>query len=57
MPLLWQKSNAFTLISAVAMKTFHNAYLEELEYVVSNVVVDELWIEASEIGIVDIFEY
>jgi len=31
-------------------------YLQELKYVISDIVVDEFWVERSEICVIDVFE-
>lgn len=36
--------------------TINSAYLKELEYVVANIVVYELWVQTSKVCIIDVLE-
>lgn len=56
MPLLWQKSNAYKPSAPHHAAEARVAHLQELENIESNIVVDKFGVEASKVGIVDVFE-
>ena len=56
MPLLWQKSNAYKPSVPHNAAEPRVAHLQELENIESNIIVDEFGVEASKVGIVDVFE-